>query len=335
MTKVNVAINGFGRIGRYVFKLLQQHPDINVVAINDLMDITNLAHLLKYDSVHGKFLAEIIPQPNSLLVNGKTIRIYGEKSPKKLPWKALDVDIVIECTGRFVEKEKAEGHLKAGARRVVISAPALGNVPTIVLGVNDAMLAGNEVIVSNASCTTNCLAPMVKVLEDHFGIEKGFVSTVHSYTADQNLQDAPHRDLRRARAAACSIIPTTTNAAKAVELVLPHIKGKLHAMAYRVPVPDGSLTEMNVVLKRETTKEEINKIMLEAANTSMKGYIEYTEDPLVSVDIIGNPHSCIFDASLTEANGSLVKIIGWYDNESGYANRVVDLIGKISRFDHT
>ncbi|AWW32506.1 type I glyceraldehyde-3-phosphate dehydrogenase [Echinicola strongylocentroti] len=333
MTKVNVAINGFGRIGRYVFKLLQQHPKINVVAINDLMDITNLAHLLKYDSVHGKFQAEITPQPDSLLIDGKTIQIYGKQSPSKLPWKELDVDIVVECTGRFVEKKKAEGHLQAGAKRVIISAPALGDVPTVVLGVNDAILTGNEPIVSNASCTTNCLAPMVKVLEDHFGIEKGFVSTVHSYTADQNLQDAPHRDLRRARAAACSIIPTTTNAAKAVELVLPQIKGKLHAMAYRVPVPDGSLTEMNVLLKRATTKEEINKTMLEAANSSMKGYIEYTEAPLVSVDIIGNPHSCIFDASLTEANGALIKIIGWYDNESGYANRVVDLIGKISRFD--
>ncbi|WP_137403236.1 type I glyceraldehyde-3-phosphate dehydrogenase [Echinicola rosea] len=333
MTKVNVAINGFGRIGRYVFKLLQQHSDINVVAINDLMDNTNLAHLLKYDSVHGKFQAEIIPQTNSLLVNGNNIHIYGEKSPKKLPWKELDVDIVLECTGRFVEKEKAEDHLKAGAKRVIISAPALGDVPTVVLGVNDDILTQTDPIVSNASCTTNCLAPMVKVLEEHFGIEKGFVSTVHSYTADQNLQDAPHRDLRRARAAACSIIPTTTNAAKAVELVIPEIKGKLHAMAYRVPVPDGSLTEMNVLLKRATTKEEINKTMFEAANTSMKGYIEYTEDPLVSVDIIGNPHSCIFDASLTEANGALIKIIGWYDNESGYANRVVDLIGKISLFD--
>ena len=221
MTKVNVAINGFGRIGRYVFKLLQQHPTIDVVAINDLMDITNLAHLLQYDSIHGKFQAEITSLSDALIVNGKTIQIYGEPSPKKLPWEALGVDMVIECTGRFVEKEKAEGHLKAGAKRVIISAPALGDVPTVVLGVNDALLTGHEAIISNASCTTNCLAPMVKVLEDHFGIEKGFVSTVHSYTADQNLQDAPHRDLRRARAAACSIIPTTTNAAKAVELVLP------------------------------------------------------------------------------------------------------------------
>ncbi|MBD8490673.1 type I glyceraldehyde-3-phosphate dehydrogenase [Echinicola sp. CAU 1574] len=333
MAKTNIAINGFGRIGRYVFKLLEQNPNVDVVAINDLMEISNLAHLLKYDSIHGRFPGVITSTEDTILVNGKTVKIFGKKSPEELPWELLNVDVVIECTGRFVAKEKAEGHLTAGAKRVIISAPALGDVPTVVLGVNDNILTGKERIVSNASCTTNCLAPMIKVLEENFGIDRGFVSTVHSYTADQNLQDAPHRDLRRARAAACSIIPTTTNAAKAVELVMPEIKGKLHAMAYRVPVPDGSLTELNVILNRETNRDEINKVMSDAAKNSMKGYIEYEEAPLVSADIIGNPYSCIFDAGLTEVNGNLVKIIGWYDNESGYANRVVDLIGKLSQFD--
>jgi len=332
MANIKVAINGFGRIGRYTFKLLEKNPNVEVVAINDLMDIKNLSHLLKYDSIHGRFAGDIITNEADIKVNGRTVKIYGEQDPAKLPWKTLDIDIVIECTGRFVEKEKAEGHLASGAKRVIISAPALGEVPTVVLGVNDHILNSKHKIVSNASCTTNCLAPMVKVLDETFGIERGFVSTVHSYTADQNLQDAPHRDLRRARAAACSIIPTTTNAAKAVELVMPHIKGKLHAMAYRVPVPDGSLTELNVVLGQDVTREQVNKAFLEAANGPMKGYIEYTEDPLVSSDIIGNPHSCIIDAGLTEANGNLIKAIGWYDNESGYANRVVDLLLRLSSF---
>ncbi|GAB3656368.1 type I glyceraldehyde-3-phosphate dehydrogenase [Echinicola sediminis] len=331
MTKINVAINGFGRIGRYTFKLLEKNPQVEVLAINDLMDINNLSHLLKYDSVHGRFPGEVVTNDTDIKINGRTVKIYGEQDPTKLPWEALGIDVVIECTGRFVAKEKAEGHLISGARRVIISAPALGDVPTVVLGVNDHILTGNEQIVSNASCTTNCLAPMVKVLDETFGIERGFVSTVHSYTADQNLQDAPHRDLRRARAAACSIIPTTTNAAKAVELVMPHIKGKLHAMAYRVPVPDGSLTELNVVLQQSVSKESINTAFQDAANSNMKGYIEFCEDPLVSTDIIGNPHSCIIDAGLTETNENLVKVIGWYDNESGYANRVVDLVMKLAK----
>ncbi|WP_186757976.1 type I glyceraldehyde-3-phosphate dehydrogenase [Echinicola salinicaeni] len=333
MAKIKVAINGFGRIGRYTFKLLEKNPQVDVIAINDLMDIKNLSHLLKYDSVHGRFQGEVITQDANIMVNGKTIQIYGEKDPAKLPWEALNIDLVIECTGRFVAKEKAEAHLQAGAKKVIISAPALGEIPTVVLGVNDHIITGKENIISNASCTTNCLAPMIKVLEEEFGIDRGFVSTVHSYTADQNLQDAPHRDLRRARAAACSIIPTTTNAAKAVELVMPEIKGKIHAMAYRVPVPDGSLTEMNVILKKDTDKEAINNAFKKASEGAMKGYLEYIEDPVVSSDIIGNPHSCIFDSDLTEVKGNFVKLIGWYDNESGYANRVVDLVLKLSQIE--
>ncbi|UCS92738.1 type I glyceraldehyde-3-phosphate dehydrogenase [Echinicola marina] len=332
MAKIKVAINGFGRIGRYTFKLLEKNPLVDVIAINDLMDIKNLSHLLKYDSIHGRFQGEVETKNSDILVNGKTIHIYGEQDPAKLPWKDLNIDLVIECTGRFVSKEKAEEHLKAGANRVIISAPALGDVPTVVLGVNDHIITGKEKIISNASCTTNCLAPMIKVLEEEFGIDKGFVSTVHSYTADQNLQDAPHRDLRRARAAACSIIPTTTNAAKAVELVMPEIKGKIHAMAYRVPVPDGSLTEMNVILKKDTDRKAINSAFEKASKGAMKGYLEYIEDPLVSSDIIGNPHSCIFDSDLTEVKGNFVKLIGWYDNESGYANRVVDLVLKLGQY---
>ncbi|GGZ31745.1 glyceraldehyde-3-phosphate dehydrogenase [Echinicola pacifica] len=329
MTKIKVAINGFGRIGRYVFKLLQQNPAVEVLAINDLMEISNLCHLLKYDSIHGRWDHQVQSADDHIIINGHKVNVYGKTSPEQLPWKELGIDIVIECTGRFVSKDKAEGHLTAGANRVIISAPAVGEVPTVVLGVNDPILKGDETIISNASCTTNCLAPMVKILDDQFGLQKAFVSTVHSYTADQNLQDAPHRDLRRARAAALSIIPTTTNAAKAVELVLPKLQGKLHAMAYRVPVPDGSLTEINAILDQPTSTEQVNELMKHHAQNDYKGILEYTEDPLVSADIIGNPHSCIFDSQLTVVNGNFIKVIAWYDNESGYANRVVDLVFKL------
>ncbi len=328
MTKV--AINGFGRIGRLTFKTLLNKPGIEVVAINDLTDTKTLAHLLKYDSVHGKFPGTVAATSNGIVVNGTEIRIYAEREPAKLPWGELGVDIVLESTGRFVDPEGAGGHLQAGAKKVVISAPAKGDIPTVVLGVNDEILTGNEQILSNASCTTNCLAPMAKVLDDNFGIEKGYITTIHAYTADQNLQDAPHKDLRRARAAAYSIVPTSTGAAKAVGLVLPHLQGKLDGCAMRVPIPDGSLTDLTVILKNPATVEEIKAAMKKAAEGPMKGILEYTEDPIVSIDIVGNPHSCIFDAGMTSANGTLVKVVGWYDNEAGYSNRAADLIEKIS-----
>jgi glyceraldehyde 3-phosphate dehydrogenase len=329
MAKIKVAINGFGRIGRLTFRALLQKDNVEVVAINDLTSNATLAHLLKYDSVHGKFNGEVSADENSITVNGRRIDVYAERDPKNLPWGKLGVDVVLESTGRFVDEAGAGGHLTAGARKVVISAPAKGNIPTVVLGVNEDTLTGNETIVSNASCTTNCLAPMAKVLDDAFGIEKGYITTVHAYTADQNLQDAPHSDLRRARAAALSIVPTSTGAAKAVGLVLPHLKGKLDGVAMRVPIPDGSLTDLTVILKRETTIEEINAAMKKASEGSMRGILEYTTDPIVSVDIVGNTHSCIFDSEMTAVNGTLVKVVGWYDNEAGYSNRAADLIARI------
>ncbi|KYG75843.1 MULTISPECIES: type I glyceraldehyde-3-phosphate dehydrogenase [Roseivirga] len=329
MSKIKVAINGFGRIGRLTFKTLLSKENVEVVAINDLTDTATLAHLLKYDSVHGKFDGTVSSTADGIVVNGTEIKIYAEKEPKNLPWGTLGVDVVLESTGRFVDEAGAGGHIEAGAKKVVISAPAKGNIPTVVLGVNEEILTGDEKIVSNASCTTNCLAPMAKVLDDAFGIEKGYISTVHAYTADQRIQDAPHGDLRRARAGAVSIIPTSTGAAKAVGLVLPHLAGKLDGIALRVPVPDGSLTDLTVVVNKEVTAEEVNAAMKAAAEGPMKGILEYTEDPIVSVDIIGNPHSNIFDSKLTAAAGTLVKVVGWYDNEAGYSNRAADLIVKI------
>jgi len=328
MTKI--AINGFGRIGRLAFKSLIQRNNIEVVAINDLTDPGTLAHLLKYDSVHGRFDGTISVDGDALVVNGNKITIYAEKEPKNLPWAQLGVEIVLESTGFFTNEEGAGGHLQAGAKRVVISAPVKGNIPTVVLGVNDDILTGNETLVSNASCTTNCLAPMAKVLDDNFGIEKGYITTIHAYTSDQRLQDAPHKDLRRGRAAAYSIVPTSTGAAKAVALVLPHLKGKLDGVAMRVPIPDGSLTDLVAVLKNDVTADEINTAMKKASENELKGIMEYTEDPIVSIDIIGNPHSCILDAKMTSANGNLAKVIGWYDNEAGYSNRAADLIERLA-----
>jgi glyceraldehyde 3-phosphate dehydrogenase len=328
MTKV--AINGFGRIGRLAFKIMLDDPNMDIVALNDLTDTKTLAHLLKYDSVHGRFPGTVTAEDDGIVVNGKKIKIYAEREPAKLPWAELGVEVVLESTGRFVDAEGAGGHLTAGAKKVVISAPAKGDIATVVLGVNEEILTGEETLLSNASCTTNCLAPMVKVLDDNFGVEKGFITTIHAYTADQNLQDAPHKDLRRARAAAYSIVPTSTGAAKAIGLVLPHLKGKLDGVAMRVPIPDGSLTDLTVVLKKEASAEEINTAMKNAADNEMKGILEYTEDPIVSIDIVGNPHSCIFDSQMTSAMGTLAKVVGWYDNEAGYSNRAADLIAKIS-----
>jgi glyceraldehyde 3-phosphate dehydrogenase len=324
-----VAINGFGRIGRMCFRSLIQNPNIEIVAINDLTDVPTLAHLLKYDSVHGRFGHSVEAGEGALIVNGKSIKIFAQKDPASLPWGDLNVDVVIESTGIFTDKDGASKHITAGAKKVVISAPASGGVKTIVLGVNDEMLTSEDTIISNASCTTNCLAPMAKVLNDKFGIEKGYITTIHAYTADQRLQDAPHKDLRRARAAALSMVPTSTGAAKAVGEVLPMLKGKLDGVAVRVPTPDGSLTDLVAVLSREVTKEEVNAAMKEAAETYMKGILEYCVDPIVSIDIVGNLHSCIFDADLTSTNGNLVKVMGWYDNEAGYSERVCDLVAKL------
>ena len=326
---IKVAINGFGRIGRLTFKYLLEKENVEVVAINDLTDPLTLAHLLKYDSVHGRFDGTVEVSGNSLVVNGKAIGITAERDPKNLPWAKLGVDIVLESTGRFVDDVSASGHIEAGARKVVISAPGKGNLSTVVLGVNDDTLTGDETIISNASCTTNCLAPMAKVLDDAFGIEQGYITTVHAYTADQNLQDAPHKDLRRARAAAYSIVPTSTGAAKAVGLVLPHLKGKLDGIAMRVPIPDGSLTDLTVVLKKAVTAEQINAAVKKAADNELKGILKYETDPIVSIDIIGDKLSCIFDSELTSANGTLAKVVGWYDNEAGYSARTADLIEKV------
>ncbi len=329
MAKIRVAINGFGRIGRLTFRALLGKENVEVVAINDLTDNKTLAHLLKYDSVHGRFNGTVEYDNESLTVNGTRIAALAERDPKLLPWGDMKVDVVLESTGRFTDEAGAGQHLTAGAKKVVISAPATGNIPTVVLGVNEGTITGEETIMSNASCTTNCLAPMAKVLDDAFGIEQGYITTVHAYTSDQNLHDAPHKDLRRARAAAYSVVPTSTGAAKAVGLVLPHLKGKLDGLAMRVPVPDGSCTDLVAVLKKPATKAEINAVMKAAAEGPMKGILEYTEDEIVSIDIVGNPHSCIFDSNLTSSMGTFVKVVGWYDNECGYSNRAADLIARI------
>ncbi|MCE7056722.1 type I glyceraldehyde-3-phosphate dehydrogenase [Algoriphagus sp. AGSA1] len=323
---IRIAINGFGRIGRYTAKLILEKKEFNLVAINDLADNSAIAHLLKYDSIHGKSETKIELRENLLKVNDEQIQLFSQADPTQLPWKSLDIDLVIECTGRFTERTGAEKHLKAGARQVIISAPSMDpTIKMVVLGVNDFILTGEERIVSNASCTTNCLAPMVKVLDDSFGVVKGYASTVHSYTNDQNLHDAPHRDLRRARAAAYSIIPTTTNAGKALDEILPELAGKIEASAMRVPVPDGSLTDVIVEIKTEATAKQINQAFRNAAGGYLKGLLEVEDSPIVSIDIIGNPHSCIIDSALTSSKGTLVKLVGWYDNEAGYANRLVDL----------
>lgn len=326
---IKVAINGFGRIGRLTFRCLLNKPNVEVVAINDLTDNHTLAHLLKYDSVHGRFNGTVSADDKFIHVNGKAIHAYAEKDPAALPWSQLGVDVVLESTGRFVDDAGAGKHIEAGAKKVVISAPAKGNVKTIVLGVNDNMLTPDDKIISNASCTTNCLAPMAKVLDELCGIETGFMTTIHAYTADQNLQDAPHKDLRRARAAAMSIVPTSTGAAKAVGLVLPHLNGKLNGNAMRVPTVDGSVTDFTAVVRNPKSKDEINAAFKAAANGPLKGILHYEEDPIVSVDILTTSYSCIFDSELTMTMGNQVKVVGWYDNEYGYSNRAADLIARL------
>lgn len=324
-----IAINGFGRIGRITFRNLLEMDDVEIVAINDLTDNHTLAHLLKYDSVQGKFPGEVSSDDQFLYVNGKKIHALAERDPSKLPWGEHQIDVVIESTGRFTDPATAGTHLQAGAKKVVISAPAKGDIPTVVLGVNDHIIAPEHHIYSNASCTTNCLAPMVKVLDDAFGIESGFMTTVHAYTADQRLQDAPHEDLRRARAAAVSIVPTSTGAAKAVALVLPHLKGKLNGTAMRVPVPTGSVTDFTAIVKQTVTVEQINAAFAAAAAGSLQGILEYCTDPIVSADIVGSKYSCIFDAELTMVQGNMVKVVGWYDNEAGYSARLADLATRL------
>ena len=330
---VRVGINGFGRIGRNFFRAaFTQKADIEVVGINDLTDVKTLAHLLKYDSILGRFEATVSHTDNSITVNGKTIRIFAEKDPANLPWSEVKADIVIESTGFFTKAADAKKHIAGGAKKVIISAPATDEDVTIVMGVNhDKYDSANHNIISNASCTTNCLAPMAKVLDEEFGIVRGLMTTIHAYTNDQAILDQPHKDLRRARAAAVSIIPTSTGAAKAISLVLPNLKGKLDGYALRVPVPTGSATDLTVELSKEVSATDINAAIKKASEGSLKGYLSYTEDPIVSADIVTDPSSCIFDAGLTKAIGTTIKVVGWYDNEWGYSNRLVDLVGFVGK----
>ena len=337
---VRVAINGFGRIGRLVFRAMMERPaDFDILAVNDLTDPKHLALLLKYDSVHGRFPGAVEAREGKLAVGGKNIQVLKEREPAKLPWKQMGVDVVVESTGFFTERESPKGgfadHLKAGANRVIISAPAKGPDLTVVLGVNDKELSPSHRCISNASCTTNCLAPMAMLLDQSFGSVRGTMTTVHAYTNDQRVADLIHEDLRRARAAAVNIIPSTTGAARAIGLVLPSLDGKLDGVALRVPVPDGSITDLTVELKREVTTDQVNQVFREAANGPLKGILEYTEDPIVSSDIIDNPHSCIFDAKITlvspKGKGTMVKVFGWYDNEWGYSCRTADLVQRVAK----
>jgi len=324
---VRVGINGFGRIGRNFFRaVLASGADIEIVGVNDLTDNKSLAHLLKYDSILGRLDAEVQATGDSISVGGKSFAALEERDPASLPWKDLGADVVVESTGLFTDATKAKAHVDAGAKKVIISAPAKNEDVTVVMGVNHTDYdASAHTVISNASCTTNCLAPMAKALNDEFGIVKGLMTTIHAYTADQNLQDGPHKDLRRARAAALNMVPTSTGAAKAIGLVLPELKGKLDGYAMRVPLPTGSATDLTVELSREVSVEEVNAAVKKAAEGAMKGYLTYTEDPIVSSDIVTDPASCIFDSGLTKVFGNQVKVLGWYDNEWGYSNRLVDL----------
>lgn len=330
-----VAINGFGRIGRMSFRaIMENHPELEVVAVNDLTSAETLAYLFKYDSVHDNFPGEVHAEGDCIVVNGKKVKIYAERDPQNLPWGELGIDIVIESTGLFKKREQMMKHINAGAKKVILTVPA-GKADdvdaTIVMGVNDNILTKDMQLVSNASCTTNCLAPMAKVLNDKFGIKRGLMNTIHSYTNDQKILDQPHSDLRRARAAAVSIIPTSSGAAKAVGLVIPELMGKLDGFAMRVPTPDGSVVDLTAEMARNVTKEEINAAIKEAAEGSMKGILQYTEDPIVSIDIVDNTHSSIFDSLLTQVmDGNMVKVISWYDNEKGYSTRVGDLAAKLA-----
>jgi len=333
---MNVAINGFGRIGRAALRTLAKAnfswngTSINIVCINDLADVNTMAHLFKYDSIHGRFTGDISTSDIGLSINGKDIRWIQERDIDAIDWRAHDVDVVLECTGIFRTEEQARKHLTSGAKKVVLSAPPKGGqIPTVVLGINDDIITPDIDIISNASCTTNNAAPLVKILDDTFEIESAYITTVHSYTSDQKLQDAPHPDLRRARAAAESIVPTTTGAAKAITKIFPHLNGKIGGAGIRVPVPDGSLTDLTCILSQETSVAEINDLFKAAAKGNLSPYLEYTEDPIVSRDIIGSHYSCTFDAQLTSVIGKMVKVVGWYDNEMGYSTRLLDLLTKL------
>ncbi len=329
MTK-KIAINGFGRIGRLTLRNLLNDNSVEVVAINDLTDNATLAHLFKYDTAHGPFKGEVSSDENSITINGKRINSYSERDPKSLPWSDLGVHTVVECTGIFTSKDKAGMHLQAGAKKVLISAPGKGDdLQTIVIGVNDDQLDANQTVFSNASCTTNCLAPVVKILDENFGILQGSMSTIHAYTSDQNLQDAPHSDLRRARAAAQNIVPTSTGAAKAVKLVYPKIGNKIMAVAMRVPTITGSLVDLTVLVEKETTVDEVNRVMKAAADGPMKGILKYNVDEIVSSDIVGDTHSSVFDAPLTSVDGKFVRVVSWYDNEAGYSARLAQLTARL------
>lgn len=331
-TKIKVAINGFGRIGRNLFRLLLNHPNIEIVAINDIADTKTMSHLVKYDSIHGVLPHDVSFDEQNLLISNQKFAFYHEKDISNLPWKTLHIDVVIEATGKFKTYELAQQHILAGAKKVILSAPPEDEViKTVVLGVNEHILDGSEGIISNASCTTNNAAPMLKIIDELCGIEQAYITTVHSYTTDQSLHDQPHKDLRRARGAAQSIVPTTTGAAKALTKIFPKLEGKIGGCGIRVPVPDGSLTDITCHVKNEVSIETINAAFKKATTTSLKGIMAYTEDPIVSVDIIGNTHSCVFDAQLTSVIDNLVKIVGWYDNEIGYSSRLIDLIIFISK----
>jgi len=331
MIKVRVAINGFGRIGRTLGRLIAYADDIEWVAVNDLSKAEVLSHLFKYDSVHGPFKGNVIFNGSSMIVNKHEILFFNEADPENLPWNDLDIDIVIEATGKFKTRNGASKHLIAGAKKVILSAPPEDeSIKTVVLGVNDSILEGNERIISNASCTTNSAAPMIKLIDENCEIESCYVTTIHSFTTDQSVHDQPHRDFRRARAASQSIIPTTTGAAKALTKIFPHLNDMIGGCGIRVPVPDGSLTDITFVVKEPKTIEQINNLFQKAAHNELEGIMEFTADPIVSVDIINNPHSCIFDSLLTSVIGNMVKVVGWYDNESGYANRLVDLVRKLA-----
>ena len=325
--KTRIAINGFGRIGRNLFRLLLNHPTIEVVAINDIADNKTMAHLVKYDSIHGKLPYECSFKEDSIVINEKAYLFFHEKSISNLDWKSLNIDFVIESTGKYHTFEDINAHILAGAKKVILSAPSdVDSIKTVVLGVNETILDGSETIISNASCTTNNAAPMMKIIDDLCGIEQAYITTVHSYTTDQSLHDQPHKDLRRARGASQSIVPTTTGAAKALTKIFPKFEGKIGGCGIRVPVPDGSLTDITFNVKRQVSIEEINAAFKTASQTNFKGILDYTEDPIVSVDIIGNTNSCVFDAQLTSVIDKMVKVVGWYDNEIGYSSRIIDLI---------
>lgn len=333
--KIRVAINGFGRIGRNLFRLLLNHPNIEVVAINDIADIKTMSHLVKYDSIHGVLQRSISTENETLVIDDLKFQFFHESDISKLPWKALNIDFVIEATGKFKTTETAQLHLSTGAKKVILSAPPEDDkIKTVVLGVNEHILDGSETIISNASCTTNNAAPMLKIIQELCGIEQAYITTVHSYTTDQSLHDQPHKDLRRARGASQSIIPTTTGAAKAITKIFPELEGKIGGCGIRVPVPDGSLTDITFNVNRKVSIEEINLAFKNASENELKNILAYTEDPIVSVDIIGNPNSCVFDAQLTSVIDKMVKIVGWYDNEIGYSSRIVDLILFLSKKNH-